>query len=236
MLKLTVLALAALNGAALAAPPAAATANLPPPGLYRIDMDANTLHRDGTNTTLTQQANAAATLRAQKPGSAPTTLSVPNGSAQQICIGAPTAAGGFNPIAQYGKANCKAAPVVTTAAGTTFAAKCDILDVASTIRKLNATTWEVKTKAEPHLGAKGMLDFDQQRKMFQTSLKNATTAEEKADAQYTLDHWEEYKAEMRQSAAEAGAAGAPGAVTQTTVMVTRMTKLADSCKVASAAK
>ncbi|WP_332878232.1 hypothetical protein [Massilia sp. S19_KUP03_FR1] len=237
MLKLTLLALAALHGgvgaATPAATPAAVNASLPPPGLYRVDMDANNAYQDGTRVALQQSAAGGVTMRAGKPGSAPTTRTFPAQGPQQICIG-DRSAGGFNPMALNAKANCKSSSVVTGAAGTTFTAKCDAVDFTSVVRKLNATTWEVKTQVDMHQGGKGMLDFDAQRKMFETALKNATTPEDRADAQDTLDHWEEYKTEMRQSAAEAGAAGAPGAVTRSTSAVTKMTRLGD-CTVAGAA-
>ncbi len=235
MLKLTLLALAVLHGAAGAAPatPAAVNASLPPPGLYRVDMDTNSAYRDGTRVAVQQSAAGGVTMHAEKPGSAPTTRTLPGQGPPQICIGDRTA-GGFNPLALSGKATCKSSSVVTGAAGTTFTAKCDAVDFTSVVRKLSATTWEVKTQVDMHQGSKGMVDFDAQRKMFETALKNATTPEDRADAQYTLDHWEEYKTEMRQSAAEAGAAGAPGAVTRSTSAVTRMTRLGD-CKVATAA-
>jgi hypothetical protein len=232
MLKLTALALAALHGAALAAPPVAVSPYLPPPGLYRMDVDANSLHQGGTTIAAQQPATGAVTMRAQKPGSAPTTRAYPNPGPQEICIGARTPAG-FNPMALAGKSNCTSSSVVPGPGGATFTGKCEVMDYTSVVRKLNAATWEINTTATMHMGSQGMLDFDQQRKLVQLSLKNATTAEERAEAQYTLDHWEAYKAEVRQSAAEAGAAGAPGAITQTTSVVTRLTRLGD-CKVASA--
>lgn len=241
MLKLTLLALAALHGAAaVAAPAAAATATpaavsamLPPAGLYRVETDSNSAYRDGTKVAVQQPAAGGVTMSASKPGSAPTTRTLPGQGPQQICVGERTA-GGFNPLALSGKTNCKSSSVNTGPAGTTFTAKCDAADFTSVVRKLSGTTWEIKTQVDMHLGGKGMIDFDAQRKMFETSLKNATTAEDRADAQYTLDHWEEYKADMRASAAEAGAASAPGAVTRSTSAVTKMTRLGD-CKVATAA-
>lgn len=48
MLKWSLLALAALHGAAGAATAAAISASLPPPGLYRVDMDTTSAYRDGT--------------------------------------------------------------------------------------------------------------------------------------------------------------------------------------------
>ena len=217
------LSLFGLSVAALAAD------QLPPPGLYRVDTDGTTIHRDGSRVDLQQQAERSATMRMQAPGKTGVTRAISGAPARQLCLGAP-AAGGVSPLAGLvGKSNCKSAP---PAAGYSFAGRCDTADFSAAVRQLDASTWELKVKLDEHLGAKGMLDFEQQKKMWQITLNNATTAEEKAEAQYTLSHWEEYMADMREAAAESGAAGAPGAATRSTTMTSRLTRVADSCTLA----
>jgi len=227
---LTLLTRSTLAAACFAiASTALAADKLPPPGLYKVDTDGTTVHRDGASVSLQQKADGSAVSRMQAPGKAPVTRTMAGEPAKQLCLGAP-AAGGASPLAGLvGKSNCKA---LNPPAGATFAASCDMADFAATVRQLDPKTWEIKVKLDEHLGGKGMLDFEQQRKMWQITLKNATTPEEKADAEYTLSHWEEYKEDMRQAAAESGAAGAPGASTRSTTMTSRLTRVADTCTVA----
>ena len=217
------LGLLAISSATLAAD------KLPPPGLYKVDTDGATVHRGGATVSLQQKADGSVIQRMQTPGKAPTTRAMTGEPAKQLCLGAPAAGGASALAGLVGKSNCKS---LSPPAGATFAASCDMADFAATVRQLDPTSWEIKVKLDEHLGSKGMLDFEQQKKMWQITLKNATTAEEKADAEYTLSHWEEYKEDMRQAAAESGAAGAPGAATRSTTMTSRLTRVADTCTVA----
>jgi hypothetical protein len=127
--------------------------NLPPPGLYRVDLASNSAYRDGTTVAVQQSGPGAGTLRGQKPGSAPATHALPNTGARQICIGARNSS--FNPLAMNGKSNCKNASTTQSPAGTTFAAQCDIIDFKSVVRKLGPASWEISTHVEQHAGGAG---------------------------------------------------------------------------------
>jgi hypothetical protein len=228
----TVAAVLMLQWAAASAAAAAPVADdLPTPGLYRVDSDGTSIYRDGTTV---QQKNDGATgggsLRAQAPGGVVFNRGFTGDGPKQICIGARAANGGLPLPAMLASQGCKGSPPVTGPNGTTYSSRCDAADITTVVRKVDAKTWEMKVAINEHFGAKGMVDFDQQRKMFETSAKNATTPEDRADAEYTLSHWEEFKADLRESAAETGAAGAPGASKRTSAMVSRWTRIGDSCK------
>lgn len=117
---------------------ALAATMLPPPGLYKVEIASDTAYRDGTTAALQQRGTGTGTLRAQKPGSAPTARVLPNTQARQVCIDPATSGGAFNPIALSGKSNCKNASVVSSATGATFTARCDIVDFTSVVRKIDA--------------------------------------------------------------------------------------------------
>jgi hypothetical protein len=228
----TATAVLMLQWAAASAAAAAPVADdLPTPGLYRVDSDGTSIYRDGTTV---QQKNDGATgggsLRAQAPGGVVFNRGFTGDGPKQICIGARAANGGLPLPAMLASQGCKGSPPVTGPNGTTYSSRCDAADITTVVRKVDAKTWEMKVAINEHFGAKGMVDFDQQRKMFETSAKNATTPEDRADAEYTLSHWEEFKADLRESAAETGAAGAPGASKRTSTMVSRWTRIGDSCK------
>jgi len=213
---------------AVAATPTAALANMPPPGLYRINSDANVKHRDGATFQQKNDSTAGtASARLQKPGAAP--ISVSGAGTAQICIGATGA--GLTPPADQG---CKSSGPVHAANSTTFSSQCGFADTTVVVRKLDPKTWEMKTSIVERMGQMGMPDFAQQRKMLEISLKNAASAEERSDIQHTLDHWEDYKADMRQMVAETKGAGAPGADTRSSTIVTRLTRIGDTCKAAAA--
>ncbi|MDB5959691.1 MAG: hypothetical protein JWP59_985 [Massilia sp.] len=213
---------------------AAVAANLPPPGLYRVDSDATVIYRDGASyQQKVDGASNSVSLRVQSAkGKAigATSSAVPT----QVCIAAGAQNNGLPLPGMAANSTCKAGAPLTGPKGTVFSSRCDIADIDIGVRKLDARNWEMKTTVSEHLGPKGMLDFDQQRKMFETSLKNATSAEERADVQYTLDHWEEFKQEMRANAAASGAQAAPGAATRMSTATSRLTRVGESCKVAAA--
>jgi len=224
-------ALLPLAGAsAMAAAPAAALANMPPPGLYRIDSAASVKQRDGvTMQQKNDSATGTASVRLQKPGAAP--IDISGAGPAQICIGASGA--GLTPPAEQ---SCKSSRPVHAANSTTFSSQCGFADTTVVVRKLDAKTWEMKTSIVERTGQMGMPDFAQQRKMLEISLKNATSADERADIQHTLDHWEDYKADMRQMVAESKAAGdsvVSGAETRSSNIVTRLTRIGDRCQVAA---
>jgi hypothetical protein len=123
---------------------------------------------------------------------------------------------------------------VHAAGSTTFSSRCPSADTTVAVRKVNATTWEMKTSVTERMGQQGLLDFDQQRKTFENALKNSTSADEREDARYALENWEEHKADMRAIAAERGGAGAAGAATRSSVLVTRLTRIGSQCKAVSA--
>ena len=235
MLAVALLPLASAGAAA--ATPTAALVNMPPPGLYRIDSDASVKQRDGVTFQQKNDSTAGtASARLQKQGAAP--ISVSGAATAQICIGASGA--GMTPPADQ---SCKRSGPVHTPNSTTFKSQCGVADTTVVVRKLDAKTWEMKTSIAEHMGQMGQMaqigmpDFAQQRKMLEISLKNAASAEERADIQHTLDHWEDYKADMRQMAADskqAGASGAPGADTRSSTIVTRLTRIGDTCKAAAA--
>lgn len=204
----------------VAAATAAALVNLPPPGLYRVDSDANSIQSNGA--VLKQKNDSTsgmASMRVQSPGGAAvvSTLAIPG----QICIGA-TGSGLMQPTGQQ----CKSSAPVHAAGSTTFSSRCANADTTVAVRKLNSGTWEMKTSVTERLGQQGLLDFDQQRKTFENVLKNSTSADEREDAQYALANWEEHKADMRAIAAEGGATGA---ATRSSVLVTRLTRIGGQC-------
>lgn len=203
---------------------APALANLPPPGLYRIDTDANAIQSNGA--VLKQKNDSAsgmASMRVQAPGGAAVVGALP--SPGQLCIGA--TGSGLLPSADQ---QCTSSAPVHAAGSTTFSSRCPSADTNVAVRKLNATTWEMKTSVTERMGQQGLLDFDQQRKTFENVLKNSTSADEREDARYALENWEEHKADMRAIAAERGGAGAGGAVTRSSVLVTRLTRIGGQCR------
>ena len=207
---------------------APALVNLPPPGLYRIDTDANAIQSNGA--VLKQKNDSAsgmASMRVQAPGGAAVVGALP--SPGQLCIGA--TGSGLLPSADQ---QCTSSAPVHAAGSTTFSSRCPSADTTVAVRKVNATTWEMKTSVTERMGQQGLLDFDQQRKTFENALKNSTSADEREDARYALENWEEHKADMRAIAAERGGAGAADAATRSSVLVTRLTRIGSQCKAVSA--
>lgn len=216
---------------------ALAADSFPPPGLYRIDFDGAASYRDGATVQQKYSSGAGGTTRMQAPGQPVVTLANP-GTPGQICIGPRTAAGSLPMPPMVASQHCKGSAPVSGPNGTSASTRCDSADITVVSRKLDAKTWEITSTISEHLGDKGALDFDRQRKMFEITAKNGATADDRAAARDMLDHWEDYKKEARADAAAASgeqrAANAPGAVTRTSTIVGRYTRLGDSCKVAAA--
>lgn len=199
----------------------------PPPGLYRVDSDATMTVNGNRIRVASDAASGAGVVETHGAGKAPTRQLVAGEGAKNICMPARAANGGL-PLPG---SNCRSGPAETGPGGTTFTAACGFMDVTTVVRKLDAKTWEYRVSSVEHLGAgvAAMPDLSMQKKMFEQSAKNAPTAAERADAASVLANWAEYEAGARDTANEAGSLPQPARGERKSTLVTRLTRIADTC-------
>jgi hypothetical protein len=209
----------------------------PTPGLYRVDSDGSMKYDKGSVRIAGNGADGAGVIEGQAVDKALDRRVVPASGPVTICMPARPVNGGL-PLPNSG---CRAGAPVVGPQGATYTAACGFMDLTTVVRKLDAKTWEYKVTSVERLGAAGLArlpDFAAQRKMFEQSAKNAPTAEERADAASVLSNWAEYVAEARASAAEAADLPQQDRIPQErrSTLVTRLTRIADSCSAQSARK
>lgn len=208
----------------------------PPPGLYRIDTDAQ-IRSQGTVQRITQQGTSGrATVNSQAPGRADDIRNAQGESPKNFCMGPRSANGGLLPPAS----SCRGAKLANSANGATYTMQCGFADITTVVRKLNATTWEYRVSTVEHQGGgeiPGLPSFAQQKAMFAVTAKNGATAEDRAQAQYNLSHWDEYVAKARAEAAEMAkedaalgeSAGASATLARTSTSIHRLVRIGDTC-------
>lgn len=204
----------------------------PTPGLYRVETDATTKYHDGTGRAAALGATGGAVVEGQGAGRAPTRRVLPGAAPATICMAARPVNGGL-PLP---RSSCRGAPPVVGPNGTTFTAACGFMDTTTVVRKIDARTWEYKVTSVERLGAEnlgGMPDFAVQKRMFEQTARNGSTAEERADAAGVLADWPAYEAEARASAAP-GAQSSRNTEIRKTTMVTRLTRIAETCRTPAA--
>ena len=225
---LMLLALSAMHAAAGAAD------NIPPPGLYRVESTGVTSDRSGTVTRHTG-ADGAHTIHAQTPG-ADRSMAMPgSGTPRDICIG-PRSATGLPLPPMAAQSNCVTTPAVEGPNGVSSSARCSFADIVTTMRKIDARTWEMKADIKMKMAGAGLgtPDFEAQRKRYESIAKTSTNPDTRADAEAVLKNWEQYKANISRSAAKTPSAGAAGGFASSSSVVSRLTRVGDNCKVAAA--
>lgn len=212
----------------LQALPAHAADNVPPPGLYRVDSNGTTRDRDGSVQRQHSGIDGTGVIRAQGPHQPGRTIALGADGPKSICLGE-RSANGLPLPPMPAQAKCTNTPAVEGPDGVSSSARCSFADIVTVIRKLDAKTWEMKADIKMHTGAggAGMLDFDAQRKRYEAIAKTSTNPDSRANAEAVLKNWEQYKANLTKSATSAAGSGA---IASTTTVVSRLTRIGDSCK------
>lgn len=231
--RLAVLLWAPLTLGALQALPALAADNVPPPGLYRVESNGTTTDRDGSVEHRQSGIDGAAVVRSHGPHHPDRTIALGAGGPRQICIGERGATGlPLPPMAA--QARCTNTPAVEGPDGVSSSAHCSFADIVTVMRKLDATTWEMKAAIKMHMAAGGFgaPDFDAQRKRYESIAKTSANPDTRANAAVMLKNWGQYKATMARGAASTSAAGA---IASTTTVVNRLTRIGATCNSAALA-
>lgn len=213
----------------------AAADPFPTPGLYRVDTDAMSAYDKGSVRITGSGVDGAGMLEGRSGNKTPDRRVIPPSGPVTMCM-PPRPANGGLPLPD---SSCKGGPPITGPNGTTFTAACGFMDLSTVVRRLDGKTWEYRVTSVERLGgdSQGKLsDFALQRKMFEQSAKNSPSAEERADAAGVLANWGDYVAEARAMAAEAGNLPQQDRAQQErrSTLVTRLTRIADSCSAAPA--
>lgn len=142
--KLAAFLIASGGGVAFAAS-AALTSAYPPPGMYRVDTQGSTQVNRGALPAITQQyaqegVGGGVQLKGGKAGEAPVTASYAGQGPANICI-KPLPASGAMPVAT----SCKSSAPDVTPGSLRYVSVCSGMKLDTTIRKVNATTWEFRS-------------------------------------------------------------------------------------------
>jgi hypothetical protein len=202
----------------LAAHAAAGHDGWPPPGLYRVQTVADTING----------------------------VAQPSGGASHThCMPARTAAA---PPAFLANSSCSNATYQRTKDGTIMRQQCPFGELMTTVRQVDATTWEFSERDKLNTGSSTGDPRDTLktlRAIAERQAKHAPTAKERAQAARDLAQWPALEAEMMQQhkdmtamqsdvAQWRAAAEAQGLPSVTPPMmqvssVTRLTRIADKC-------
>lgn len=208
----------------------------PPPGLYRVDTD-NTMTSGGGNPVSVQTRESGATGGVTRTGSVnggPASTQQYQGEGPvTVCV----KAGTKQVPAQMVQAGCTSAPAVVGGGVATFKSSCEFGDVTTTMRKVDARTWESVTRVAQKNAAVSSQGVAGTMGMIRAGLERAVregTPEQRAEAKQALAEFEKNKASIGRDvtahAAEAKAAGVnPNATMFENVTTSRMTRIADSC-------
>lgn len=207
----------------------------PPPGLYRVDTD-NTMTSGGGNPVSVQMRESGATGSVTRTGSVngvPRSTQQYQGEGQvTVCV----QAGAKELPAQMAQAGCTSAPAVVSGGVATFKSSCGFGDVITTMRKVDARTWESVTRVAQKSAAASPQGAGTMS-MIRAGLERATkegTPEQRAEAKQALASFDKDKESISKAfadkAGDARAAGVnPDAAMFENVTTSRMTRIADSC-------
>lgn len=216
--------------------------SLPPPGLYQVSTDA-TIKVGEQQVRMSPQAGGNATLlEGKRAGKAPEQRSIPGPAGGTVCMAARQPNAAFVPPT----GSCSGPPGVSGPDGTTFQLSCGGMDMTTLIRKIDSKNWEYRVTTVEYQGGAGSaggVDFTTQKAIMKLQAKTGATPEDRAEAVKALADWPAYEAEVRamldHSDDEDGAppkkAATPATrkVLRKSTSVTRLTRVADTCKPAT---
>ena len=229
-MNFTLIALAALAVAGVAN---AADDYAPPPGLYRVDTDNMMSKPDRTPLTVQTRENGASggvTRSGSVNGAAATTRRYQGEGPVTVCVKAPLTA---VPAELVPAGACPSSAPVVRGGVATFKSNCEFGDITTTMRKVDAKTWEsvTHTVQKSMKGGTGGIaaNISMMRAGLERQVKEGTP-EQREEAREALAQFEQYKAAVKTAgAAEAGVA-MRGAAISDSVMTSRMTRIADTCE------
>jgi hypothetical protein len=244
-----VLALAALAAQATAG--AATVADIvPPPGLYRVEVDGTIMAPDHGKAAMRQTTGASGDTVARqfgRNGEVVGTISEKGRGPLTQCIKPVGQAQALASLAAMrGAGACVAAgPGVIENGSLVTRQKCPFGEFTYTLTKVDKVTWEYRTEAMVRPVASGgamMANMKFMRTMLENAKKNAASAKEREEAAAALAELDNNKDEMAKQAAEMDAmqpeidkmraeagAVAGGGQGMASVGVTRLTRIADTC-------
>jgi hypothetical protein len=241
--------------AVLAAPLVAGAATpadfMPPPGLYRVEVDGTIMNRDHASPAMRQTTDASGDTVARsfgRNGQVVNSASEKGSGARTQCIKPVSNADAMASLAAMaGAGACVAVGTGVIENGSLVTRqKCPFGEFTHTVRKVDQVTWEFRVDAMVHPQASGgamMANMAFMKTMLENARKNAATAKEREEAAAALAELDKHKAEMAQQAAQMDAmqpeidqmrAGAmtPAGPGLASAGVTRLTRIADSCAAA----
>lgn len=200
----------------------------PPPGLYRVDTDNTSTSTGGTPVSVQTRENGATgavTHTGSVDGGASSTRQYQGDGPVTVCVKAPLKT--VPPEMLPG--GCTSSPAVVSGGVATFKSSCGFGDITTSMRKLDARTWESVTRVTQKSVTGGAAGVASNISMMRAGLERQAkegNAEQRAEAKQALARFEEYKAAVGKAGA---AAGAGGAAISESVTSSRMTRIADSC-------
>jgi hypothetical protein len=224
--------LIALSALAVAGVANAADDYAPPPGLYRVDTDSTMSKPGGTLLTVQTNENGATggVTRSGSGGVAATTRQYRGEGPVTVCVKAPLKE---MPAELVPAGACSSSAPVVRGGVATFKSSCAFGDITTTMRKVDAKTWESVTHTVQKSLTGGAGGIAANISMMRAGLERQAkegTPEQREEARQALAQFEQYKAAVKTAgAAEAGAATRSATISDS-VMTSRMTRIADTCE------
>ncbi len=223
----------ALGFAAVAGVAHAADEYAPPPGLYRVDTDNLMGKPGGTPLTMQTRENGATggvTRSGSVNGAAAKTRQYQGEGPVTVCVKAPLKA---VPAELVPAGACPSAAPVVRGGVATFKSSCEFGDITTTMRKVDAKTWETVTHTVQKSMSGGAGGVAANISMMRAGLERQAkegTPEQREEARQALAQFEQYKAAVNTAGAAEAGAGTRGATISDSVMTSRLTRVADTCE------
>lgn len=180
---------------------------LPTPGLYKVDSDATITnygpHGSKTHVRLQQPSSGDVTATWTGPENASATRTIQNGEASNVCI--PPRDKSKPAFVPPTSASCETTAPSKTKLGWVLKSKCSFADITTTIRQIDAKTWEFENHVLQSMmpsAAGNAAAMGGMRAMLENAAKNALTEKERNEAKKNLEQLPALEAQMAKQGAQ----------------------------------